>query len=175
MQKIVIAFRSLLLRLFHPFNIKASGFQNIPLRSEIRSRRKGIIILQNGVSVMSNITLSVVEGELSIGSRTAFNKGCQIACRKQITIGNNCQFGPNVVIYDHDHCFDYNGIINNKYSTEAIKIDDNCWICANVTILKGTHIGESSVIGAGAVVKGEIPPHSLVLKKNEYAIKPITR
>ena len=31
-----------------------------------------------------------------------------------------------------------------------------------MTILRNTHMGEGCVIGAGAVIKGDIPAHSIV-------------
>lgn len=78
-------------------------------------------------------------------------------------------FGPNVCIYDHDHKYDAEGF-KEGYRTGAIVIEDHCWIGANVTILRGTHIGEGCVIGAGAILKGDIPEHSLVTPNRELII-----
>lgn len=44
-----------------------------------------------------------------------------------------------------------------------ICVEDNCFIGARVTLLPGTHIGKNSLIGAGAVVKGNIPEGSIVI------------
>lgn len=41
-------------------------------------------------------------------------------------------------------------------------IGSGTWVGANVTILKGTVIGEKCVIGAGTIVSGIIPSHSIV-------------
>ena len=38
-----------------------------------------------------------------------------------------------------------------------IKIGNNVWIGANVTILPGVTIGDNTVIGAGSVVNRDIP------------------
>ena len=81
-------------------------------------------------------------------------------------------FGPGVTIYDHDHMFSDEGILPG-YKQGSVIIDDGCWIAANVTILRNTHIGEGCVIGAGAVVKGDIPAHSLVTSGRELKIRPI--
>ena len=43
----------------------------------------------------------------------------------------------------------------------GITIGHNCWIAADVKVLDGVTIGTGTVIGAGAVVRGEIPPNSL--------------
>ena len=47
-------------------------------------------------------------------------------------------------------------------SRKGIVIGDNCWIGAKVTILDGVRIGNSCVIAAGAVVKGEFPDHCVI-------------
>ena len=40
-------------------------------------------------------------------------------------------------------------------------IQDDVWIGANVTILKGVIIGRGSVIVAGALVVKEVPPYTI--------------
>lgn len=173
--KVKLLIRTLRMWLMKPFGIQSYGLLNIPLSSEISARENGKMILYPRVSVIGRISLTVSGGNLIIGKNSAFNRNCQIACRGKILIGENCQFGPNVVIYDHNHCFNYEGVIKNAYSTGSIIIEDNCWIGANVTLLKDTFIGEGSVIGAGVILKGTIPPHSLVIGNRKYCIVPIDR
>lgn len=79
-----------------------------------------------------------------------------------------------MTIYDHDHKFNANGI-QSDFNYGSVIIDNGCWIAANVTILRNTHIGEGCVIGAGTVVKGEIPPHSLVTNDRGLNIVPIRK
>lgn len=74
-----------------------------------------------------------------------------------------------MTIYDHDHKFNECGILPG-YSTGDIVIEDGCWIGANVTILRNTHVGKGCVIGAGTIVKGIVPPHSLVIGSREMDI-----
>ena len=42
-------------------------------------------------------------GELNIGSHCFFNINSSITCAEKIVIGNNCKFGNNLVVIDHDH------------------------------------------------------------------------
>lgn len=140
-----------------------------------------IIIFDNGkmqfgknVSFQRNDSLSSVGGVLNIGTGVSFNRNCIVICRKEITIGNHVIFGPGVTIYDHDHIFSDEGILHG-YKQDSVVIDDDCWIGANVTILRNTHIGKGCVIGAGTLVKGDIPPHSLVTSDRSLNVVPIVR
>ena len=60
--------------------------------------------------------------------------------------------------------------IEPGYRHGAIIIENGCWIAVNVIILRNTYIGEGCVIGAGAIVKGEIPLHSLVTCNRQLTI-----
>ena len=95
-------------------------------------------------------------GKLVIGDRVFFNNDCSINSHEKIIIGNDTLIGENVKMYDHNHIF------NKTFKSEEIVIGEKCWICSNVTILKGTVIGDGSVIGAGVIISGNIPPHSII-------------
>jgi len=43
-----------------------------------------------------------------------------------------------------------------------IVIEDDVWIGANATILKGVRISRGSIVGSGAVVTKDVPPYSIV-------------
>lgn len=133
----------------------------------------GKLNIGKGCSFQKNVSLSSIGGELSIGNHVIWNRNCIAICQKEITIADNVIIGPGVTIYDHDHVFSKIGI-ESGYKTGSVRIDKGCWIAANVTILRNTHIGEGSVIGAGAIVKGNIPPHSLVTSNRSLTINPIS-
>ena len=44
-----------------------------------------------------------------------------------------------------------------------IIVEEDVWIGANVTLLAGSHIGRGVSIGAGTVVRNEVPPYSVVV------------
>ena len=105
-------------------------------------------------------------GTCKIGDNSSINSNNLIVCHERIVIGDNCQFSPNVQIYDHDHDFrDPRGISAMQYKTAPIKIGSNVWIGANTVILRGTEIGDNSVIGAGSVLKGVFPANSVIIQK----------
>ena len=115
--------------------------------------------------------------KIEIGRNCFFNHGCSINALESITIGDNCIFGENVKIYDHNHRFaDKDMTIKNQgYTTSPVNIGNKCWIGSNVIILKGTEIGNSCVIGAGCVVTGRIPDYSIVTSNRELNIERMRR
>lgn len=122
-----------------------------------------------------NSNLAIVDGgRLIIGNRVLLNRNSMIICHDRIEIGDHCAIGPNVAVYDHDHKFGIEGI-KTGFNTTPVVVEKNCWIGAGVIILRGTHIGEGSVIGAGCIVKGEIPAHSLVTSDRHLEIEPIEK
>lgn len=107
------------------------------------------------------------EGCINIGKNCFFNNYCSITARKEITIGNDCIFGENVKIYDHNHKYiDKDKLIREQgFISEPVVIEDNCWIGSNVTILKGVRIGSGCVVGAGVVVYKDVPADTIIIAK----------
>jgi len=89
---------------------------------------------------------------ISIGNDCGFS-GTVIGCYTEIKIGNKVRCGANTLITDGDwHNEDYRSGL-----PRPVMIDDGVWLGVNVTILKGLHIGENSLIAAGSVVTKDIP------------------
>lgn len=134
--------------------------------------RKSKIKFGKRVSIHSRGRLTANSGgELLIDNNVSFNVGCIITCKKKVSIGKNVSFGPNVMIYDHDHVMgNNNGVKNTDFRLGEIVIGDNTWIGAGTIILRDTHIGKNCVIAAGSVVKGNIPDGMILIQKreNEY-------
>lgn len=97
-------------------------------------------------------------GKLYLG-RGYMNYGSRIECHKKIQIGDNVFIAENVTIRDSDN----HEILRENYSmTDEIIIGNNVWIGAGAKILKGVHIGDGSIIAAGAIVTKDVPKKSLV-------------
>lgn len=116
---------------------------------------------------------SIAGGALEFGDGVFFNRNCTVVARKSIKIGNHCSFGPNVCIYDHDHTFGRAKKNGEAFKVSDVVIGNNCWTGANTVILRGTTIGDNCVIGAGCVVKGDIPANSIVTSGRELEIRQI--
>lgn len=87
---------------------------------------------------------------------------------KKIIFGNNVLLGPGVTMVSGDHSIRKVGIpiIDNHEKLPEddadIIIEDEVWIGANVTVLKGVVIGRGSVVAAGAVLTKSFPPYSII-------------
>lgn len=113
-------------------------------------------------------------GFVEIGNNVFFNNDCSINCHEKIIIGDNCNFGQQVMMFDHDH--DHKKEKNLKrpcYVTDPIIIEDECWIGAANIILRGTKISNNSIIGAGCLLKNEIPSNHICVQKRNTNIKKI--
>lgn len=133
----------------------------------------GKITVGEYLRIKDGSTVSAISGRLIIGNCVFINRNCNIICREHIRIDDAVSIGPNVIIWDHDHRFDEKQVYGMEYKTGEIIIEKGCWIGAGAIILRNTRIGEGSVIGAGTIVKGNIPPHSLVTMNRDLVIKPI--
>lgn len=127
------------------------------------------------VRVHSGSKIKVRNGaKLLVGEKTKINYNCMIVCRRSVVIGEKCEFGPGVLIYDHDHDFRV-GLEKKEYKCSDVVIGNRVWIGANTVILRGTVIGDDCVIGAGSVVKGNVPANSVLVQKRDDEIIKIDR
>jgi maltose O-acetyltransferase len=77
-----------------------------------------------------------------------------------IEIGSHTIIAGNVQVLAHDAAIKR---ITGYTEVRPVKIGRRCYIGAGSIILPGAVIGDDSVIGAGAIVRGEIPPGSLAV------------
>lgn len=119
-----------------------------------------------------SLYIGVPSGKLVIGSHCFFNINSSVTCIESICIGDNCKFGNNLVIVDHDHNFKSN---EPEFVSAPITIGNNVWCGADVVILKGTTVGDNCVIAAGTIVKGVIPENTIVYQKKDNIQRIIER
>lgn len=97
--------------------------------------------------------------KIIIGDSCILN-GTTIFARTSVEIGENCLFGPGVVIVDNNsHSTSIDPIARrSEEPVEApIKIGNNVWVGRSSLIMKGVHIGDNSIIAAGSTLTKDVP------------------
>lgn len=125
----------------------------------LRSNPKGY---HAGMSFPTTILIDKKGAECSVGDNCRIN-GCYIHSQKRIVIGKNTVIasGTNIIDSNGHETLSSNRTIGRDIPKEII-IGNNVWIGLNSVILKGTKIGDNSIVAAGSVVKGIYPKNSLI-------------
>ena len=133
-------------------------------------RNRGRITIGKDFMIGCQFAVSALEtgprGVLSIGDDVIINYGVSISAVQSVTIEEGARISPYCVIADSD----------GSGRVLPIRIGAGCWLAGRVTVLPGADIGAGSVIAAGSVVDGSIPPGVVaagvparVLRKTEAA------
>ncbi len=114
---------------------------------------------------------------IHLGNNVKLGNGVTIfATRAHVYIGDKSFSGPNLTIMTGDHPYDIlgaymadnrkidlekHGIDISKYDQDVV-IEKDVWMGANVTILKGVHIGRGAIISACSLVTKDVPAYAIV-------------
>ncbi len=168
LRKICAAFRRLFYRLISDAKVSGRPLCQAP----ILSQGSGTVSFEKNVHVgldydtdfwTSYVFLNprTPESKIEIGEGSwVGNHFVAISEGLGIFIGKNVLVGTHVEVYDSDfHAVNVRDRLRSDAKRAPVKIGSGVWIGNNVTILKGTEIGEHSVVAAGAVVAGKFPPN----------------
>jgi carbonic anhydrase/acetyltransferase-like protein (isoleucine patch superfamily) len=147
--------------------IRCDGFP------KIRLHPRGSLTIGKGVRMISTYGLNAVGGHapdtlwigpdagLSIGNRSGLSHAT-IVCLGKIDIGSDVLIGGGVRIFDSDfHALPSATGFTRPIATLPVTIEDNAFIGAHATILKGVTIGRGAVVGAASVVTANVPPYEV--------------
>jgi acetyltransferase-like isoleucine patch superfamily enzyme len=98
-----------------------------------------------------------VENDVRVGDRVTIKSGVQLW--NGVVLEDDVFVGPNAT-------FTNDTFPRSKQYPEQFRktvIRRGASIGANATILPGVHVGINSVVGAGAVVTRDVPPHAIVV------------
>ena len=113
----------------------------------------------------------VSSGKLILHNGVFINNSCSFNCVERIEIGAGTMMGEGVRFYDHDHIYTAEKIEKWQWTSAPIIVGRDCWIGSNVTILKGVTIGENTIIGAGCLIRNDIPANSVVYNDGNLVVK----
>ena len=104
-------------------------------------------------------------GDVLIGEHVAINSGCVLYSGHGIRIGNHVAIAANCTLAPVNHAFmrrnlriDEQGFLPSR---GGIVIEDDVWIGAHCVLLDGSVLRQGCVVGAGSLVRGEVPAYSV--------------
>ena len=112
-------------------------------------------------SIVAPCEIGAIEpgAELKIGDRVFINQGASILATRYIEIGRDTQIGDFSAVLDRNsRRID----LDDPLRAEPVIIGANVWLGRSVIVLPGTKIGDNSIIAAGCIVQGDIPPCVIV-------------
>ncbi|HIS91679.1 MAG TPA: sugar O-acetyltransferase [Candidatus Alectryocaccomicrobium excrementavium] len=118
-----------------------------------------------------------------IGKRVFINFNFTVQDDALVTIGDDCNFGPNVTIVTPVHPMlanerraicDKDGVPRRVCYAKPVHIGRDCWFGANVVVCPGVTIGDNCVIGAGSVVTRDVPANTFAAGNPCRVIRELT-
>lgn len=157
-------------RFFNLSNINFGRFVQVHEGAYLSALGRGELKLGDNVNigaysrVVISQTFNQVGAHIHIGNNVGLGDFAHLGGAGGLEIGNDCIIGAYFSCHPENHRFDDTETLirHQGVSREGIKVGNNCWIGAKVTILDGVTIGDNCVIAAGAVVNKDVPPYSVV-------------
>jgi acetyltransferase-like isoleucine patch superfamily enzyme len=101
---------------------------------------------------------------ISIGEGVTMQQNCHITAGGNLVIEAGTTILFDVMITDVDHRYEEFGsrIIDQPMDVIPTRIGRNCFVGSGAKILAGTTLGESCVVGANSVVRGDFPAGAVI-------------
>ena len=138
---------------------------------------RGPGVVRFGDRVRVNMTVTpwthAPDARIDVGDDTFLN-GTRFGCAVSIRVGRRCILADASILDTNFH-----STRADRHDPAApvrvapVVLADNVWVAASAGILPGTHIGENSVVGFGAVVSGEFPADVIISGNLARVIKAI--
>ena len=122
------------------------------------------------------IRVATPEARVVIGEHSYVGPGTMVLCEQSVVIGRYVLIANGVDIMDNDaHVQDWRerraeadaisrgeAWPREKVPKAPVVVEDDVWIGAKSTILKGVRVGRGAVVAAGSVVVRDVAPFTLV-------------
>jgi acetyltransferase-like isoleucine patch superfamily enzyme len=108
----------------------------------------------------------VLDGPVvTIGDRCVIGKGSGVVGHRRVEIGDDVWTGHYVYVTDANHGYaDPVQPVGRQFAApRPVRIGSGSWLGHGALVLGGATIGEHVVVGAGAVVTGDLPDYSVAV------------
>lgn len=97
-----------------------------------------------------------------VGGNFYANFDCVFLDVREIRFGENCFLGPGVHAYAATHPIDAAERVKGPEYGKPVTVGDDVWIGGRAVLNPGVTVSDRSVVGAGAVVTGDVPADVVV-------------
>jgi acetyltransferase-like isoleucine patch superfamily enzyme len=171
--------RSVTLR--HPAKIRLGAGVVIDDNVMIDAKGEGNqgISMADGVYIGRNSIVYTKNGDIELAEKVNLSANCELFSGNKLYIGGGTVIAAYTYLLSGGE-YDYTSLTplaeqaGNKTRGET-RVGSNVWIAAQVVVADGSTIGDNSVIGAGAVVRGHIPAGSLAAGLPAKVVRPLER
>lgn len=130
-------------------------------------KNRGIVVESN-VVMGRRAALVCKDGDITVGRDVGIgtNSLLSAVAGNHIEIGDHVLLGPYTYLGGHSYHFERTDIpiaLQDLDGRGGVRIEDNVWLGARVTVLDGVTIGRDAIIAAGAVVNRDIPPFAVAM------------
>lgn len=117
------------------------------------------IRLGTGVFIGRNTILSCKNGDIEVDDFANIGFNAEIFSASRVRVGKRVLIAAYTYLVGGDHLFDRVdvAVLDQGRTARGIEVDDNVWLGTHVVVTDGSRVGRDCIIGAGAVVVGEIP------------------
>lgn len=123
----------------------------------------GSIVMHGAVLHVYNFR-GLPHSGISVGRDCLIGEYTVIRGQGGVHIGDRVYTSPFTQLLAVNHIVDdpRRPFIEQGITAEGIVIEDDVWLGAGAIITDGVRVGKGAVVAAGAVVTGDVPPHTVV-------------
>jgi acetyltransferase-like isoleucine patch superfamily enzyme len=131
---------------------------------QIQIAKQGRVRFGRFVWIGDGTKIRCHEGEVTIGEKTVLGQECTISAYRRVSIGEQCVIADRAMFIDFDH-----GVVEVErpirvqgiYMRDVV-VGSNVWIGYGACVLRGTRVGDNSVLGTYSVVTRDVPANAVV-------------
>jgi acetyltransferase-like isoleucine patch superfamily enzyme len=131
---------------------------------QLQIAKRGKVTFGRFVWVGDGTKIRCHEGAVVIGQKTVLGQECTISAYKRVRIGEQCVIADRAMFIDFDH-----GVVDVERAIRQqgiymrdVEVGSNVWIGYGACVLRGSRVGDNSVIGTNSVVTKDVPANAVV-------------
>jgi len=123
------------------------------------------ISIASGVFIGRNTILSCKNGDILLDENANIGFNCEVFSAARVRVGRNVLVAAYTYLVGGDHLYDRTDIpvLQQGRTARGIDVGDNVWLGAHVVVTDGSTVGCDAIVGAGAVVVGEVPAFAIAV------------